>query len=43
MGKAANGDALTQFLPSIMSDQLLQNGVESKSVKGIVGLMFQRN
>jgi hypothetical protein len=41
VGKAADGNPLTELFPTIVRYQLLQNGVETKSVKGIVGLMFQ--
>ena len=41
MGKAADGDALAELRPAVSVDEVTENGVQSQTVEGIVGLGFQ--
>lgn len=41
MGKAADRDALAELRPAVSVDEVTENGVQSQTVEGIVGLGFQ--
>lgn len=41
VGKASDGYPLAELLPAVRFHQVLENGVQTKAMKGVFGLIFQ--